>query len=232
MTLDLSSLRRNDTAESLGGMGIRVENTRKFIQSVVIDGHMHPAFDDRLLILPNLTPGKMHTIRIKLGAQPTTAVHLTYISKLMAEAMPTSIGLAFNVTTKTKARFAIAAAGPAIALKTDWQEWDGNDDQIKGFVRSNRRVELVKVSTAGFHLTRANLPILMAIEKPGTLALRLAAPGPEPPQVSLRSDQRLRRATLGGQDLKMRNIGRTYELEFPPFTEESELILHFEETNR
>jgi hypothetical protein len=232
MTLDLSSLRRNDTAESLGGMGIRVENTRKFIQSVVIDGHMHPAFDDRLLILPNLTPGKMHTIRIKLGAQPTTAVHLTYISKLMAEAMPTTIGLAFNVTTKTKARFAIAAAGPAIALKTDWQEWDGNDDQIKGFVRSNRRVELVKVSTAGFHLTRANLPILMAIEKPGTLALRLAAPGPEPPQVSLRSDQRLRRATLGGQDLKMRNIGRTYELEFPPFTEESELILHFEETNR
>jgi len=40
MTLDLSSLRRNDTAESLGGMGIRVENTRKFIQSVLIDGRM------------------------------------------------------------------------------------------------------------------------------------------------------------------------------------------------
>ena len=73
MTLDLSSLRRNDTAESLGGMGVRVENTRKFIQSVLIDGRGHPAFDDRLLILPNLAPGKKHSITIKLGAQPTTA---------------------------------------------------------------------------------------------------------------------------------------------------------------
>ena len=73
MTLDLSSLRRNDTAESLGGMGVRVENTRKFIQSVLIDGRVHPAFDDRLLILPNLSPEKKHSITIKLGAQPTTA---------------------------------------------------------------------------------------------------------------------------------------------------------------
>jgi len=69
-------------------------------------------------------------------------------------------------------------------------------------------------------------------EKPGTLALRLAAPGLEPGLVSLRSDRQLHRATLGGQDLKIGNIGRTYELELPPFTKESELILHFLETNR
>jgi hypothetical protein len=79
---------------------------------------------------------------------------------------------------------------------------------------------------------RANLPILAVNEKPGTLALRLAAPGQEAPQVSLRSDQKLRRATLGGQDLKMSNIGRTYELELPFFTKESELILYFLETSR
>jgi len=69
-------------------------------------------------------------------------------------------------------------------------------------------------------------------EKPGTLALRLAAPGQEAPQVCLRSDRQLRRATLGGQDLKIRNIGRTYELELPTFTKESKLILYFLETNR
>ena len=73
-------------------MGVRVENTRKFIQSVLIDGRVHPAFDDRLLILPNLAPGKKHSITIKLGAQPTTAPHLTYVSKLMTEAMPTPSG--------------------------------------------------------------------------------------------------------------------------------------------
>jgi hypothetical protein len=140
--------------------------------------------------------------------------------------------LAFNVRTKTKARFAIAVAEPAIALNTDWQEWDGNDGHIKGFVRSDRRIELVKMSTAGFHLTRANLPILAVNEKPDTLALRLAAPGAEQPQVSLRSDRQLRRATLGGQYLKIRNIGRTYELELRSFTKESELILDFVETNR
>jgi len=230
MTLDLASLRRNDTADSLGGMGIRVENTRKFIQSVLIDGRVHPAFDDRLLILPNLAPDKKHTIAIKLGTQPTNAAHLIYVSKLMTDATPRPRGLAFNVKAKSKARFAVAAADPAIVLNTDWQEWDGIDGDIKGFVRSDRRIELVEVSTAGFHLTRANVPILAVNQKPGALALRLAALGQEAPQVSLRSDRQLSRATIGGHDLKISNIGRTYALDLPFLTKESELILYFLET--
>jgi hypothetical protein len=232
MTLDLSSLRRSDTAESLGGMGVRVENTRKFIQLVLIDGRVHPAFDDRLLILPNLAPGKKHSITIKLGAQPTTASHLTYVSKLMTDTMPTPTGLTFNLKAKSKARFAIAAAEPTIALNADWQTWDGNDGRIKGFVRSDRRIELVRVSTAGFHLTHANLPILAVKETPGTLALRLAAPGPEEPRVGLRSARQLSRVTLGDQNLKIRTTGRRYELELPPFAKASELTLYFMETNR
>jgi len=231
MTLDLSSLRRNDTAESLGGMGIRVENTRQFIHSVLIDGRVHPAFDDHLLILPNLTPGKKHSITIKLGAQPTTAPHLTYLSKQMTEAAPTPTGLAFNVKAKSKARFSIAVAQPAIVLNADWQEWDDSNGHIKGFVRSDRRIELVQVQTSGFHLTRASAPILAVKENPGTTALRLAAPSPEPALIGLRSDQQLRRATLAGQDLKITNIGRTYEVELPPYTKESDLILYFLATN-
>ena len=231
MTLDLSSLRRNDTAESLGGMGIRVENTRQFIHSVLIDGRVHPAFDDHLLILPNLTPGKKHSITIKLGAQPTTAPHLTYLSKQMTEAAPTPTGLAFNVKAKSKARFSIAVAQPAIVLNADWQEWDDSNGHIKGFVRSDRRIELVQVQTSGFHLTRASAPILAVKENPGTTALRLAAPSPEPALIGLRSDQQLRRATLAGQDLKITNIGRTYEVELPPYTKESDLILNFLATN-
>ena len=213
-------------------MGIRVENTRQFIQAVLIDGRGHPAFDDRLLILPNLSPGKKHSITIKLGAQPTKADHLTYVSKRMTEAAPTPTGLVFNVKAKSKARFAVAVAEPAVVVNADWQEWDDSNGHIKGFVRSDRRIELVKVSTAGFHLTRANLQILAVKENPGTLALRLAAPGSEPPRVSLRSGQQLPRATLGGRDLKIGNVGRTYELELPSFTKESELILYFLETNR
>ena len=231
MTLDLSSLRLNDTAESLGGMGIRVENTRQFIHSVLIDGRVHPAFDDHLLILPNLTPGKKHSITIKLGAQPTTAPHLTYLSKQMTEAAPTPTGLAFNVKAKSKARFSIAVAQPAIVLNADLQEWDDSNGHIKGFVRSDRRIELVQVQTSGFHLTRASAPILAVKENPGTTALRLAAPSPEPALIGLRSDQQLRRATLAGQDLKITNIGRTYEVELPPYTKESDLILYFLATN-
>jgi hypothetical protein len=232
MTLDLSSLRRTDTAESLGGMGVRAENTRKFIQSVLIDGRVHPAFDDRLLILPNLASGKKHTITIKLGSQPTNTTHLTYVSKLMTEVTPTAAGLLFNVKAKSKARFAVAVAESAIALNADWQEWDGSTGHIKGFVRSDRRIELVKVSASGFHLTRANRPILTVKEKPGTLALRLAARGLESPQVSLRTSQGLRRATLDGKHLEFRDIDGTYELELPPFTNESDLILYFQETKR
>ena len=212
-------------------MGIRVENTRKFIQSVLIDGHAHPAFDDRLLILPNLASGKKHSIVIKLGDQPATAPHLTYVSKQVTGATLERAGLAFHVKAKSKARFAVAVAEPAILMNTDWQEWDDSNGHIKGFVRSERRVELVKVSTPGFHLTRANVAILKVNEKPGSLTLRLGAPGPEPARVSLESGQNLRRATLDGRDLKTKNIGRTYELELPPVTKQSELILYLRETN-
>ncbi len=38
--------------------------------------------------------------------------------------MPTPAGLAFNVKAKSKARFAVAVAEPAIVLNADWQEWD------------------------------------------------------------------------------------------------------------
>jgi hypothetical protein len=75
------------------------------------------------------------------------------------------------------------------------------------------------------------LPIFAVKENPGTLALRLGASGPETPQVSLRSGPQLRRATLGERDLKIREIGQTYDLELPPFTKESVLILYFLETN-
>ncbi len=232
MALDLSSLRRNDTAESMGGMGIRVENTRKFIQSVLIDGRVHPAFDDRLLILPNLAPGKKHSIMIKLGAQPTRATHLTYVSKMMTDVEATPAGLAFHLKAKSKARFAVAIAESAIALNANWQEWDSSHGRIKGFVPSDRRIELVRISIPGLYLLRANLQILTVNESSGMLALRLAASGPEPPQVSLRSDRQLRRATLGGQDLIITNIGRTYELEIPAVAKESELDLYFVETHR
>ena len=232
MTLDLSNLRRSDTAESLGGMGIRVENTRKFIQSVLIDGHVHPAFDDRLLILPNLAPGKKHSIAIKLGVQPTSAPHLSYVSKQMTDATVTPKGLAFNIRAKAKARFSVAVAEPAIALHADWQQWDSNEGHIKGSVSSDRRIELVKVSTSGFHLTRANLSILAVKENPGTLALRLANPGRSAPRLSFQSTQQLHRATLGGQDLKFAEVGSTYELALLPFPNKTELILYFRSNNR
>ena len=232
MTLDLTSLRRADTAESLGGMGIRIENTRKFIQSVLIDGRVHLAFDDRLLILPNLTPARMHTITVKLGAQPTTTPHLTYVSKQMTEVTAAPSGLAFNVKAKAKARFAVAVAEPAVVLNADGQEWDDSNGHIKGFVRSDRPIELAKVSLSGFRITRANLPILAVNENPGSLALRLAGPGQSTPRISFRSDQKLHRATLGGQDLKFAEVGRTYELELLPFPSNTELILYFRSNNR
>jgi hypothetical protein len=231
MTLDFSGLRRDDTAESLGGMGIRIENSRNFVQSVLIDGHVHPAFDDRLLILPNLSAGKKHSIVIKLGPQRANEAHLSYVSKQMTEASATAAGLAFKVNAKTKAKFAFAGVEPAVILNADWQEWDEGSGHIKGYVRSNRRVELVKVSTSGFHLTRANLPILAANEQKDRLTLRLAAPNQGTPHLRVQSDHRLQRATLAGKDVKVADIGGKYDLGLPPFTKESELILYFLETS-
>jgi len=138
MTLDLSSLRRNDTAESLGGMGVRVENTRKFIQSVLIDGRVHPAFDDRLLILPNLVPGKKHFITIKLGCctNQGDSSDLRVEADDRGDADSNRSGV--QSKSQIKARFAVAVAEPAIALNSDWQEWDGNDRSHQRFVRSDR----------------------------------------------------------------------------------------------
>ncbi|MBS1852386.1 MAG: hypothetical protein JST79_15880 [Acidobacteria bacterium] len=224
MQLDLSSLRRADTAESVGGMGIRIENTRKYIQSVTIDGRPHPAFDNQLLILPNLSQGK-HTIVVRLGATSAGAARLTYISKQMTEATPTTGGLAFQVKTKTKARFAVAAPWSAIALQADAQEFDENDGQIKGFVRSDRRIEIAKIELPGFRITRANARVIAIKEGARLLSLRLA-PGTGS-QLELRAERPLAKVTLGGQNILFRATERGYALELPSFAQETELILRF-----
>ena len=123
----------------------------------------------------------------------------------MTEAAPTPAGLVFKVKAKSKARFSIAVAQPAIVLNADWQEWDDSNGHIKGFVRSDRQMELVKVSTSGFHLTRANVPILAVKENWELQHCGLRRPSPEPPLIGFRSDQQLRRAQLWrGQDLKIK----------------------------
>jgi hypothetical protein len=228
--LDLSSLRRQDTAGSLGGMAIGIENTRKFIRSVLIDKQPYPAFDDRRLILPNLTPAK-HLITIKLDTQPASTPHLIYVSKLMTGAQKTPAGFAFDVKAKSKARFAIAGAESVVALNADWQEWDDNAGQIKGFVRSDRRIEVAQIDATGFHLTRASLPILAVKDAPGTLTMRLASSGSNVSPISFQSPRQVDRVTLAGKDMHIENHGRTYQLEVPALSRESELIVSFKQSN-
>jgi hypothetical protein len=163
---------------------------------------------------------------VRLGTTPASTARLTYVSKLMTEANPTPSGLTFQVKAKTKARFAVTAAGPAIALQADAQEFDENDGQIKGFVRSDRRIEIAGVKIPGFHISRANVRVLAVKEENNVVKLRVAATT-QPGQIQLRAERPLAKATFGNQNIPARATGHDYELELPSSAQEIELILHF-----
>jgi hypothetical protein len=215
MLLDLSDLPRNTTADFVGGMGIRIENTGSYIQSVFINGHRHDAFSDRVIILPNLTAGR-NELTVTLADTAAAVPHVSYVSARMPSVRRTANGIEFQVLTKSKGRFALHSPRPGIVLHADSQEFNLRGDHIlTGFVSSDRKLDYIALEHNTLSSFASTVPVREVKEGAGTLTLLLENPGREKPQLTFSSARSPKRIRFSGQVIHAEASGSEYLLSLP-----------------
>ncbi|MEE9119090.1 MAG: hypothetical protein V3U02_10940, partial [Calditrichia bacterium] len=142
MNLDLSRIAIDSVFSYTGGMGIRINNTPLKIQQVFIDDQRHFAYNEDVIILPNLIKPTAE-IKIVLGSALSSEPHLQYTSKRMPEIRNNGNDIVVKLLTKSKARFGFHAPAGYIVLNVDWFEWNrkGNN-RLNGYVTSDRTITL------------------------------------------------------------------------------------------
>ncbi|MEJ2637357.1 MAG: hypothetical protein P8184_18975 [Calditrichia bacterium] len=227
MNLDLSKVRVDTIPYFTGGMGIRIDNTTDYIQSVKINGKDHYAFSDDVVILPNLKKGQ-NKIEVVLGVDRPRTPHLTYISKRMPVITKSGSDLQFSVLTKSKARFNYFVESSYVLVNADWQEWNRKGDHLlRAYVTSDRQPLLKKIKNDNFMITRATLPVLDAKEAASGITLILKGSSSTDRIVSFQSGSAPKTVTLDGKMIKPVQIAGQYLLRLPEFKKTAELTVSF-----
>jgi len=147
MNLDLSKVLLETVLEYTGGMGIRLNNTHFMIQQVFIDGQEHFAYNEDVIILPNLINPSAE-IKIVLGETSSIVPHLQYVSKRMPEIKKNGSDLTVTLLTKSNARFGFYAPPGFIVMNADWFEWNRRGkNRLNGYVTSDRTITLKQLKT-------------------------------------------------------------------------------------
>jgi len=227
MKLDLSKVLLDTIPHFIGGMGIKIENTNQRIQKVVVNGQPHYAFNDHVIILPNLKKG-VNTISAALGMNPAQEPLLTFVSKRMPAIEKKVEGLEFRLLTKSKAKFNLYAPEPFILLHADWQEWDRKGDEVlNGYVTSDRRLLLKKTGKADFVISRATVAIADYKEKKTAVTMKIQSNGQPGNTIWFRCANPPQSVRLGNQKLDFAKAEREVRLRLPEFSGQAELVINF-----
>lgn len=214
VVLDLSDT-RSTTAEFIGGMGMRIENTADRIESVTINGKPHDAFSDRVIILPNLKAGK-NRLKVTLSNPGANMPRVVYVSTRMPFVRRVANGLDFRLLTRSKGRFAINSLAAGVVLNADWQEFNLRGDHVlTGFVTSDRTLRYVSFKDSGISLNWATVPVRGVDE--GTNFLRLVIDRGNSPQRQLKfsSSRPMRQFRFNGQLVEAEVSGSEYLISLP-----------------
>ncbi len=226
--LDLSSVQNDTVPYFIGGMGISIENTPLVIKQVNINGQEHPAFDHRLIILPNLKKGKNRIIAT-LGPTGSNMPRLTYISKRMPVIKKEGEDIILSVLTKSKARMSFYAEKSSLLLNADYQEWNRKGNrQIRGFVTSDRRVILKKIECQDIHLLHADILIMDVIENKEGICFKLKGGKDEESEIRFSSRRDINKITFQGRDIDYHLLNGKLQLYLPSFNKKSDLYIRFE----
>ncbi len=207
-------------------MGIKIENTNNCIQKVNINGKDHWAFNERVVILPNLKKG-MNSIQVTLGPQPNLEPRLIYISSLMPDITKKDDQLMVNVMTKSKARMKFFCKQEAILLNADEQEWNRKGDFIfSGFVISDRRLTLRPLQSSLFSLNKSTVPIVNFKISKNEIRLQLASPVQSIREITFQSSKIPTQAIFQKENLSILTDNERYKITLPEYSE-AELIVTF-----
>jgi hypothetical protein len=227
LTLDMTRVNLDTMSHFSGGMGIAIENTSQYIQEVVLDGEKHEAFNDHLVILPNLRKGR-HTLEIRLGDQPAVQPHLAYISQIMPSCKRVGDDLVLSVVTKNKTRFRFQAPAGYVLLHADHQSRDPlQENQLSGFAISDRKVVLKKMPDAALSVSKATLAIESIKSERNRLSLLLKSNGQDYNQLWLRTTATPNSIRCGDQSIAWTRSGKDICVELNKMDKDQELIVRF-----
>ncbi len=216
ITLELL-LTDTDLVDYTGGMGINIENTSKYIQEVIINEEPHYAYQDRLVILPNLKAGK-NVIQVFLGGNQSTEPHLTYISKRLASIEIVDNLLKFNTITKSKSRFSLFVDELGILLNADFQEWNRQGDKIvNAYVNSDRTIVLKTYPGSDFQLKYCNATVTDFNQDDMNVSMTLTSSTGDAHTVYFASSKSPKKVRFDDVSLPIETQGANYRVDLPRF---------------
>jgi len=226
LSVDLSSIGLETIPDYCGGMGIKVENTQKYIQKVYINDESHPAFGDRVVILPNLKAGK-NAIRIILGENPSQIPRLTYVSKHMPVLTLKNEDINFEVKTKSKAKFSFYNPGAFVLLNADWQEWNRTGNKmLNAYVQSDRKVVLKKQKNQHITLTYSGFNIKAFLEETNRITLSVQPTANKNRSIIFSAKKVPKQILFDNKDIGFVRE-REYKIILPEFETAGDLIISF-----
>ena len=225
--LDLGKVGVENVGEYTGGMGLRVNNSRREIQQVFINNREHFAFNDHVVILPNLTEAKAH-IRVVLGKEPEEIPHLRFVSKRMPALDKTGSDLSLKVLTKSRAKFTFICPTGYILLNADGFEWGRTaENELRGFVTSDRTVTLKALGVKDLCITSTDMRFGAVTEGKDSITMQLTKPEQQTGIIKLKSGREIKSVTLEEKEIQFEKKGQNYTVELGKETTDNNLTINF-----
>jgi hypothetical protein len=227
LTIDFSRALTDTLPFFTGGMGIKIDNTNQYIQKVIINGKDHWAFNERVVILPNLKKGT-NSIMISLGAIRCNDQRLIYVSSLMPEVRKRGDDLEVAVLTKSKARVKFYSHSPVVLINSDAQEWNRNGNSLlSAYVNSDRTISLRKLDGSQFLLNNSTVPIKDLKQSKGGVSLTIAPAIENVREIIFQSQKAPAKVTFGTQNLEVIKGYVEYKVVLPEYSTTTDLTISF-----
>jgi hypothetical protein len=224
--LDMNSVGLDSAFQFTGGMAVRINNSFKKINKVFINGDEHFAFNDELVILPNLTGTKAY-MKIILADTESIEPHLTYISKRIQSIAKTEDELQFSTLTKSKSKFSLKAPYGYILINADRFEYSSkNSNEIVGYVNSDRNISLKKIQLDDFSVIKSTVQITNFSEKENEISFKIVSSvTSDTSKIQFKSTKEIKQIQIDNSEVNVNRDGSNYSIDIVPFVGEKELIV-------
>jgi len=225
--LDLNDVGLDSAFLFTGGMGVRINNTPKKINKVFINGKEHYAFNEDVVILPNLT-GTSVDIKVILSDISSGKPHLNYISKRMPSIKKNGEDLAVDVLTMSKAKLNFKSSEGYIPINADGFRYNKSNKEAECFVTSDRTVTLKKLKSNRISFLKSGLRIKNISENDKTISLQVSGlHGKSSNQLEFSSDQNILSILIDDKELIAWQEQNNYLVDIEPFEGEREIKINF-----
>jgi ribosomal protein S18 len=136
--------------------------------------------------------------------------------------------LVVDLRTKSKARFSFYVEEPFVLLHADWQEWNRRGDHmLNGYVTSDRKIVLRRLTGTDFRITRATLPIVDFLQSENIVSVTLQNAEAGERSLWFSSATGPKKVLLNAGEIPFEKSAGHFRLTLPEFAEKADLQIEF-----